>query len=494
MIVTTNLIDDDATKMKLAGLAKELMSRGDSIAADRLTNLIAAINGAPEASPEDWVAANIQRIINPDAIVEGLKGRAVPDRWVRWLELARNSLVLLPLILTWLGIWQATSAYDALLKTNASLNGQPFLYLWQQGFNGHIFSLFILSNLALTDFGLLSLIFILTAIVSWQYNVINTQTEKEAELLRESLAHALGDAALCLSRADRLRREIQPKNIQDVASYLFQFVQQFQQIAKQFLTELEEERKQRGDLKSFTTALEKITTDLVNATDLMSKVNTELTKTTRDVLSAVKDIPQMVIEAGKAVGYLGAMGVSLDAFVKDQRKWEQDVQDTLSLKLGELAAQTSTSLGQLIAEQQNMNSGLLDAVDSLEDSLDALKPVFHGLDDTAKEQIRTLESVQAQQSAQQELTNQMKAITGDMRKILQELESAGPELQSMSRDLANMVATLRNIPGVLTTEMFEPIKRYSSAANDVVVGAKVLEGAARSLTNAANKLDGRLGS
>src|SRR2546426_8803050 len=105
------MIDTVATLKELERLANKLDKSGDAIAANRLRKLNAAVGGDP--SFEDWAATDIQKVINPEAIVEGIKSRAVPGRVVSLCEWARNGLVLFPLILTWLGIWQASAKYRA---------------------------------------------------------------------------------------------------------------------------------------------------------------------------------------------------------------------------------------------------------------------------------------------------------------------------------------------------------------------------------------------
>jgi hypothetical protein len=566
MIATQPMIDVLATQKELERLANELDRSGDAIAAIRLRKLNAAVGSDPAASPDDWATTDIQKIISPDAIAEGMKGRAVPGRLVRIFEWARNSLVLFPLILTWLGIWRATSAYEALLSAHSELTNQPFLFLWQQGFGHTLFPPFILSNLALVDFSLLAIIFILTLVVTWQYNLVNTQSEKNAEQLRESLAHALGDATLCLVMAHRQRQQQQPTDLADVARYLYQFGQQFQQTSQQFLNELAEERKRRGDLSAFTAALEKITKDMVSAADSMKQTNIELTAAVKEVLGPVKEIPKLVVAAGQAVAQLNTMVATLGQLVADQGRWRQELQTVLAnglgqltadqrkatqelhdmldasmrqlhgslgqqlteqrnaaqelrnllnalltrliaeqqqqgqalqnilvVKLGEIASQTSASLGQLVAEQQALGEKLADTADALENTVTRLGVVVQGIEDATQEQKKMLVVMQLQQTAQKNLTDEMTAATAEIKNVLKSVREAGPELRSMSVDIANFVRALRDTPTALKAELLDPLKYYSSAAANVAAGSQTLEKAAHYLESVTNKLDGRLG-
>src|SRR6476660_8401495 len=105
-VVTQDVV---STQDELQILAKRLDESGNAIAASHLRNLHAALGGHP--SFEDWAAIDLQKVINPEVIAAGIKSRATPGRLVRGCDLLRNILILGPVILTWLGIWQASSMY-----------------------------------------------------------------------------------------------------------------------------------------------------------------------------------------------------------------------------------------------------------------------------------------------------------------------------------------------------------------------------------------------
>jgi len=103
-------------------------------------------------------------------------------RWAVRLEGVRNVLVVLPLTVTWLSLALAAVAYQ---QSVAAINGgapPSFFQLWQQGFpalttvrlgsinvslvenHAHVFTF---ANVALADFFILGLLFVLTAIAQW---------------------------------------------------------------------------------------------------------------------------------------------------------------------------------------------------------------------------------------------------------------------------------------------------------------------------------------
>ena len=96
-------------------------------------------------------------LINPERAADEV-GDALQRpvrRWHAW----RNALALAPLLLTWLALGFAGLAYSHEVASHPALSTKPFLLLWEQGFGG-TFPSFL--DVALTDFGLLAIVFALT--------------------------------------------------------------------------------------------------------------------------------------------------------------------------------------------------------------------------------------------------------------------------------------------------------------------------------------------
>src|SRR5260370_34153972 len=133
------MIDTSSVKGALVTLSKKIEST-DYAAAVRLRLVGDAVEGGPYA--KGWGLSDIHKLINRDLIVERYRSQHDSARvWlIELLELARNVFIFVPIIITWLGISQATSKYHELLSH--CLNkcpdqvSQPFLYLWEQGFGG----------------------------------------------------------------------------------------------------------------------------------------------------------------------------------------------------------------------------------------------------------------------------------------------------------------------------------------------------------------------
>ena len=513
-----------ATQKELERLAKLLANEGDAISAGRVRQLIIAIGGDP--SGEDWAATNIQSIIDPQAIAEGIKSRSTPPRWIGVLEWIRNGLVLFPLILTWLGISLATQKYQDLVNADRTQEFHSFLYLWQQGFNHTLPVPFVLNNLALADCLLLATIFILTLVTSLQHNVFAGQNEKRAELLRTSLSHALGDAALCLAMQRRQRQFNQPTNMNDVAKYLFQFSEQFKQTTQQFLNEMAEERKRRGDLTTFTAALDKMSKDMLTMASSIQQTNTNLNTTLQGILGPVKEIPRLVATAGQVITEQQKMTGLLGQLVADQGRWRQELQtvlanglsqqlaeqkqaaQTLNNTVGSLLSQQTAqqakmgqdlytmidgSLARLFTEQSKLSQEVIKAAGTLEASSTNLGSVIQSLGQATTEQTQVLNVMQSLQAEQRRLTSEMTAATGEIKKVLSAVHDSSPNIRSMAVDIDKFVHALRRIPNDLNSDLLAPLQKYSSAAAEVKTGSETLGRAAQYLESVTKKLDGRLG-
>lgn len=83
----------------------------------------------------------------------GRMRRALPwlpknPAWERAIEATLGVFVFVPLLITWTGLYEATSAYGALSATDKQQATRPFLQLWASGFDGRLPSLFRFGDVA----------------------------------------------------------------------------------------------------------------------------------------------------------------------------------------------------------------------------------------------------------------------------------------------------------------------------------------------------------
>jgi hypothetical protein len=87
--------------------------------------------------------------LNPEDIQEEIESAKVNHWGIHTIHYLRNIFSLLPLIITWGGLYDAVSAYQRDLAKNPADNTIPFLQLWQSSFHGS--SLFPFTTVAILD-------------------------------------------------------------------------------------------------------------------------------------------------------------------------------------------------------------------------------------------------------------------------------------------------------------------------------------------------------
>lgn len=114
--------------------------------------------------------------------------------WLQWAEVGRNLLVLVPIMLTWYGLWQAALSYNQLISTRGELVTQPFLLSWERGFSElgsrpgwHP----TFSEIALLDCVILFIVLILTIFIDRRRHIKRDQAIQNAAEQRKVLERVL---------------------------------------------------------------------------------------------------------------------------------------------------------------------------------------------------------------------------------------------------------------------------------------------------------------
>ena len=145
---------------EIEGLAASL-AHVDARSTQRLNDLAASLS--TEEGRLRWADVDLRRAFNSEYLAHFYAVRKEGGFAPKSVEIAdnlRNALVLMPIFLTWLALWEATRAYSKYLDANPEEAGKSFLYLWQKGFGGEIWTTF--SALAAVDALIILFIFGLT--------------------------------------------------------------------------------------------------------------------------------------------------------------------------------------------------------------------------------------------------------------------------------------------------------------------------------------------
>lgn len=194
----------EAASVRVRGIAEEIRP-WDPHAAGRLGSLA---DGLESKKRDPWVGLDLAREVDVDAIVDRAINRDSRPHRTSVLERVRNVLVLVPIFVTWAGLSWAATSYSMAIAAKPALAEQPFLLLWEQGFDG--LGLWgpgfrvPLSLVAAVDAVVVLLIAALTWVVHSQTLVAAAEHHARTQSLEDRLRDALWFASLELRKRGSL--------------------------------------------------------------------------------------------------------------------------------------------------------------------------------------------------------------------------------------------------------------------------------------------------
>lgn len=389
-------VPEDVLRESIAdtvGLRKRLTALADSSprASEgdrrRLRELAAALDGRGDG--QRWESVDLRRMFDAATIAaDQAKARRGTD-WLRWIELIRNLLILVPVLWTWFGIARASSAYQDALTANPNLAPQPFLLLWQRGFYGRLDWL-PFSSMAFLDAMLVVLIIVLTfALHTWATGR-EVARERSLEAALGSFESLLADVALHLAGRGSARAG--------------QFLDEFGQIGQGLLRQLDIEREridklaeqrdqQLTDLTAFAGNLVQGTNGMVEASQRFSGMYQELTES------------------------MGLLSSSVTAMATGQGE------------LLDAGRQLSGEMGTMVAEQRLLAGSLREALDGVATAASGLRRVAASIS-AAAEQLGAM------------MPEALRAIQQGARQMLQAAEGIGTSADGLAHTVGQLEAAV----------------------------------------------------
>ncbi|PKT71409.1 methyl-accepting chemotaxis protein [Streptomyces populi] len=159
---------------------------------EELTALAAALRNQDATGLDPWSELDL---LAAYARPESLRAAAGAGRggghplW-SYAEGVLGALVFVPLMLTWYGLTQASSAYGALTGADPGAASRPFLQLWQSGFEGHLTGAFTFGHVAMSATVAIALLFALVLVHGLRRSAL-ARREEDADRGREELMAAL---------------------------------------------------------------------------------------------------------------------------------------------------------------------------------------------------------------------------------------------------------------------------------------------------------------
>lgn len=405
------MLNTSQTQTKLSDLANQIES-SDSGAATRLRDLGSALGGG-SSTRDAWATSDLTNLINPIALAKSAAARRSSGitSFIGIIEIFRNVMVLLPLVVTWWGISRALEAYTSLISSDTSQATRSFLYLWQNGFNGALGSGLTLGRLAWIDGVLLGFVVLLTFFVYALNLIVNNDQERQAQLLRGELEQALAEATLQLA----------PYR-QNQTIYSFTKIQsQTQDMLQQIST-----------LSQFNAGLLQTATDMQNAATIFQNTQANLDGNVKDLS---KSFTRLIRLQEPLIQSTEVMASSVNQIAGDQNRLVNNL-ESMSIT----QEKTARNLDTVETRSRGM---MTQAEDTFKELKEVTERLFAG-------QAQMLDAIVRERQAQEALGKNISEASFGLKGALDGVQSSSTSIHSIAVDLAKISNELRALRSNLT--------------------------------------------
>jgi hypothetical protein len=441
-------------------------------AAERLEALDNVVARGNLVERDGWARSMYDRM-HIDGIVEGVRLRKTTPWWLMVLEVFRNVLVLVPLVLTWFGISRAIDANYRYLSGLAlgseelkAAQQSSFVFLWEGGFGGYLAKVggIKLSTLALYDFFLLAALVGLAFAVALITNWHNNWQEHKAEDLREELTQILYDASRELTTSS---------GGQSIDTILQGLVLELGRIGGLFAQMVQ----QQAAIQGYGDALKTSATTLSTAIGQLQASSTQMAQSSAE-------IAQNVVVLTGAVTKL-------------------DGQQTQLLQSMQTVAQQQVQViqyeNQMMLDQRATLDQLTQLVGGASVKMDAMTQSLQTLDQTARAAVQQFAAVQGEASGVagllSDIVQEQKRYKVSMEEHLKAQQALIAYLGQIAQPAANAISNIEIVMRGVWAEANRTVQVLATVAPRLQGAMTPIlqehQEAARSLVAAANRLNGR---
>lgn len=428
-----------------------------------------------------WADVDLRRAFNTEAIAHAYavrrEGGFVPPSVDR-ADKVRNVLVLLPILLTWAALAEASEAYERYINREPEAVSQPFLLLWQRGFGGeaswHSPSF---STVAILDAAIIGVIIILTFYSHGRREEREEMIQRRANAFQTDLDNVLAEATIALApdRAGRpamLARSVERLaerfdiNSQELLTRLQREHDRLEAIANRREKEFtdfgvfasgmragaEETHRLLIDLRQVSNglqqALEDLTSEIGVASDQQRSLHNAVNSLERLVATNIQSDHSVVRQLSEAAG---ALADSADKSLAGAEAAAQAgrVSTEAVRGIAEVAASLAASQSRLehaLANETESNSRLVDSLrtgmNGVGASTKSLTEIAHGLATLKEEFARISDLSQEQSITLSRLLTEQSAIASGLGQVARELSSTGAATSQRQREVNDEVGAL----------------------------------------------------
>ncbi|MFF5012626.1 hypothetical protein [Streptomyces sp. NPDC001165] len=421
--------------------------------ADELRALAQALGSENTEALDPWAELDLMgHFARPESVAEVVEdGRG--GRFDSVLDWVLGALVFLPLLFTWFGLWQASSAYGALTGDDPKAAGRPFLQLWQSGFDGHLGNTFRFGHVAVGGCLTLAMLFVLTAVHGYR----RTAAERREEQARRRARAALARLTPVLTRAQLSLNQHRFASPQRFAAELNSAAGRLQRMHSKAIT-TQEELTRAAELVSV--AMDKAEQRLSQAESYVrpiEQVVTRIEETIRDsgtaIQTAVEGLADPLSQAGRHLADAANGQTSvLDKALEDLRAAGEAMRDLLAgaadrlesavgdngervrSALSDAAQQVEDSLTVLAASQRGFTTGIEVVSDVNGQLLNDLGTVAERSSEAAELSREALLGLEARSQALHEAADRFAGVSDALMRALRETEAARADVAAARAD------------------------------------------------------------
>lgn len=438
-----------------------------------LVNLRAALI-TEGASP--WAQVDLGLIFSDDAVSDP-KAAELSAQIVRW-ESARNIAVLIPLLITWIGIALATRAYGELLAQDPAAAQAPFVQLWQEGFNGAASwptpSFSLIGGL---DALAILVVLIMSVVLAKLRSGYDVEVPKSEIAVANSLREAVANSAVLLAQKAQDSPLYFEASLGRVADRLDATALHLNGLITSATTIIDTSNETVGTLSEtadrIAGAASAVSTGLDGARSALDETKLKLGE-------VVESETNLTTEVKDAIGVLAAaedtLGGAVDKLDTTADKVGRDFATGTKSAADVLTAADKTT--ELLVEARTQLDGLVALVPELQENTRAISEAIRGMNEAAAE------AKHAAKTVDEKIGDHAETLPGRLAEIVDELDRIinTQHANSMASDVeahSRMTAALERVERTFSAEMGAKLGEAAATAFQQVIDAKAAEEQAR---------------
>lgn len=467
---------------EIAGHAASLADV-DPRASERLSDLARSIGS--EDGRLRWADVDLRRAFNTDHLARAyaIKREGFKPTSVDKADKLRNVLVMLPILLTWFALAEASRAYKSYIGSHPDEVRLPFLLLWQRGFGGETsFIAASFSTVALLDAVIIAVIIGLTFYSHGRRDQHEENIFERAEEFQADLDNALAEATVALApdragrpamlarSVDRLadrfefnsqelltRLKVEHDRLEAIAGRREREFADFGVFASGMRAGAEETHRLLLDLRQVSTGLQHALEDLTNevgvSADQQRSLFTAVTSLERLVATGIQSdhgVTRQLADAAQALADAADRSLAgSEAAAQAGRVATEAVHG-----IAEISASLASSHARLdgaLATETEANSRLADTLRAgmggVGAAANTLSEILTSLVGLQSEFSRIASLGQEQSVSLSRMLNEQTAVSAQLSQVARELSGGG---NGRAEDVSGLARRLDNLTAALT--------------------------------------------